>query len=109
MFSILKWKQKSLNWWIKDKLKISSHPENSLNTIDEDCLKTHIKEESWGHKIKRKHCKVGGSTKIRILSMHFKKNFSRDRISNILFISYSIVIRVIREFNSILVDSSHLI
>ena len=92
---------------LKDKLKIGSHQETSLDSITEDCLITHIKEESWDHKIKRKHCKVEDSAKLKILSMHFKESISRDQISNILFIPYSTVSRVIREFNSNTADYSH--
>ena len=92
---------------LKDKLKMSSPQKINLDTVFEKDLIIQLRKEPSDSKIKQKRFKVRDSAKLKILRMHFKENLSRDQISNILFIPYSTISRVIREFDGNPEDSCH--
>ena len=84
---------------LKSSLAITWPAHECTSEIVEENLKKQLSTERCELASKQKGCKTKDSTKLAILRMHFKEELSINQISNTLFIPYSTVSRVIREFN----------
>ena len=88
-----------LNEQLQTSLAISWTIEECMDKFtEEDRLKQLILEK-YVHVKRRNGSKMANSTKLVILRIHFKEEYRINQISNTLFIPYSTVSRVIREFN----------
>ena len=88
-----------LNGQLKTSLVISWTIEEYMDKFTEVNRLKQLIAENCEHVKRRNGSKIANSTKLIILRMHFKEECSISQICNALFIPYSIVSRVIREFN----------
>ena len=84
---------------LKSSLAITWPAHECTSEIVEENLRKQLSTERCELASKQKGYKTKDSTKLAILRMHFKEELSINQISNTLFIPYSTVSRVIREFN----------